>query len=75
MVLGGDNVNTYWASYNWTGRYQSYDERELIVIAETASVALGLALEAEPDTSGDFWKITEIDNKTQSATRVASRSS
>ena len=68
-------MKTFLAEYNWHGRYGVYDGRWLVVIAETTSAALGLALEAEPDTEGRDWTITEINNDVAKAHRVTLRCS
>ena len=54
-------MKAFLASYNWYGAYQAFDNREYVVFAETESVALGLALEANKDTKAGDWSFEEID--------------
>lgn len=68
-------MKTFIAEYNRTGSYGFYDERWLVVIAETSSVAMGLALEKEPDTEGRDWTIREINSEVSKAHRITSRCS
>jgi hypothetical protein len=68
-------MKTFLAEYSWHGSYGAYDDRWLVVIAETASVAMGLALEAESDTEGQYWTITEINNNVAKAHSITSRCS
>ena len=66
----------FWlANYDWSGGYGAYEEKRYVVVAETKEVALGLVLEAEPETTAPLWDITEISNEKAEAHYVSSRCS
>lgn len=55
-----DKFKVFHCNWLYTGSYGSYEEYDCIVIAETESVALGMALYFYPDTDAARWTIEEI---------------
>lgn len=53
-------LKTYSAEYNWYGSWGCYQEYYAIIIANTASEALGFALQTFEDTVAQHWTIEEI---------------
>lgn len=51
--------------------YGGYEEYDLIIMAETASVALGLALEYYPETRTGCWDIVELDTTERKVYEIA----
>ncbi|UMO77197.1 hypothetical protein SmaMPs15_000046 [Stenotrophomonas maltophilia phage vB_SmaM_Ps15] len=47
----------YWKDWGWG----AYDEESAIIIANTASEALGFALQEFPDSIAEYWEIEQID--------------
>ncbi len=68
-------MNIYQASYFMQYGHGAYDEYEYVVVANTESEALGLALEAEHSTKGEGWSITELGSSIPTAHYMSSRSS
>lgn len=48
-------------NYSWRGSYGAYDEKHIIVVAETASRAHTWAVMDCPDTEPSLWTIVEIE--------------
>ena len=68
------NMKTYIGHYFWQGRFESYQEYDAVVIANSKSHALGLLLMEYKDTSSEFWEVEEIDGNTESVQRISSSS-
>ena len=66
---------TYLAHYYWHGNYGAYEEKYYVVTANTINEAMGLALEAEPDTKAAHWSITLLDVTKAGATYINERGS
>ena len=64
-------LKTFIASYYWSGRCQAFESIESVIVAETKQVALGLALENNPDTKAKHWTIEELDTSTVGYTEVS----
>lgn len=65
------NLKTFIGSFYRSGRCNTYESIECIIVAETESVALGLALESYPDTSSAHWSFEELDPTTTGCTEVS----
>lgn len=46
--------------YRWSGRFQTFQDYDCIVIAEIKDKALGMALTAYPDSNPQDWSASEI---------------
>ena len=64
-------MKVYIATYSWYGQFGAYDDRYLVVTANTASEALGLALAHEEDTLAADWTLEEIQTTEPMVTWVA----
>jgi len=69
------SLDTFKASYYWSGNYGAYEELEYVVIANSVSEALGFVLEAEPNTDAGNWSIDPIDTSLPHAVWISNRSS
>jgi len=65
-------MKVYTLSYSINWKFGGYESYEYIVIANTKSEALGLALEAKKDTKAKHWEITEIPTDVVAATYITS---
>jgi len=68
-------MKTWKAIYDWSGSWGAFEEKYYIIIAETKEVALGLALEAEPETAACNWTIELINNERAEAHYMTGRCS
>lgn len=67
-------MKVYNASYSETWGYGGFQEYEFIIIANTESEALGLALDSEAGGKAEHWNIEEINTKEPFAHQVSERS-
>ena len=68
-------MKVYNASYRETWRYGGFQEYEFIIIANTESEALGLALESSAGGKSNHWTIEEINTDKTFAYQISERSS
>ena len=61
-------------THDWRGGWGAYEENECVVIAETKSKAIGMALMAYPETNPQDWSATEIPLE-EGVHHISSRSS
>lgn len=59
-------------SYEWRGGYGAYQQYEYVVVTSCGSAALGLCLEAQPDTKAADWEIKEINVSQEEAHFISS---
>ena len=60
------------ARYFKSGPYGWFEEYEYVIVAETSSVALGMALETKIDSEAKDWTVTEIDTNTAAVHLISS---
>lgn len=53
-------MKVFTAIYRWTGSYGAYDDRDYIVVANTANEALDFILAQADDTVAEYWTIEEV---------------
>lgn len=53
-------MKVFHASYYWSGGYGAWDEYHLVVFATNEAEALGLALQARPESKATEWVIEEM---------------
>ncbi len=68
-------MNVYRGSYSNRWRYGGFHDREVIVVANTESEALGLVLEDYPDSKAECWSVDLIDTSYPSVMETYERSS
>lgn len=68
-------LRTFIARYRWHGRFQTWENRNAVVIAETESAAMGDVLMTYPDTQGANWEFELIDTTREAVYDVDSSSS
>ncbi len=69
-----NGYKVFYCSYRWSGRMGAYEEKEVIVIAETEGVALSLVVHEYADTVATDWTATEIPTDKQLVHHVSERS-
>lgn len=61
--------------YRWSGGRGGFQDYDCVVIAETESKAIGMALMEYSDTKPDCWKAYEIESTFESVTPISESSS
>ena len=65
-------MKTFLAEYNWNGAYGAFEYKDVVVIAESESAALGLVLMSYEDTQAENWTFKEINTKIEGVYYVSS---
>jgi len=68
-------MKVFIAEYGWSGSCGAYEDINAVVVAETASVALGLALTTYNHTAACDWRISEVQTESPGVIHISERSS
>ena len=68
-------MKVFTADYYKSFGIGAYQEYQYVVVANTKREAMGLLLDAEPNTSSYGWRLEEVDTGEVGATCISERSS